>query len=123
LPKTSLQVDISVGIQKLTHTFVDLEIFDCNNYIELPELNLKKGYRFQIEKKNKNLFSIEGGFKSTSEDCVISSYSLTKTQEGISIDTSSGLIKFGYTKDIPKTTTEIAAQVGTQVIKSETFIM
>lgn len=103
--KTSLKVEINVGIQKLTHTFVDMEVFDCIKVLEFPKLDLKKGYRYQIEKKNTRLFSLDGGFKSGSDDCVISSYSLTNKAKGISMDTSSGLIRFGYQKNIPKTTT------------------
>ena len=103
--KTSLKVEINVGIQKLTHTFVDMEVFDCIKVVEFPKLDLKKGYRYQIEKKNTRLFSLDGGFKSGSDDCVISSYSLTNKAKGISMDTSSGLIRFGYQKNIPKTTT------------------
>lgn len=105
LPKTSLQVEISVGIQKLTHTFVDMEIFDCIKALEYPELDLKHGYRWQIDKKRNDLFSIDGGFKSSSDECPISEYSLTKQQNGIELDTSTGLIKYGYTKNIPETTT------------------
>ena len=104
LLKTQLQVEVSVGIQKLAYTFVGIEIFDCEKVMVFPELDTKYGYRYQIDKNNNALFSIDGGFKSNSDECPISSYSLTNEEKGISMDTSTGLIKFGYTKNIPETT-------------------
>ena len=102
LPKTSLTAVIQVGIQKLTHTFVDMEIFDCKKVMDFPKL--KTDYRFQMDKMNQQTFSIVGGFKSNSEECVISKYSLTTKRNDIKLDTTSGLIKFGYKFDIPRST-------------------
>ena len=96
--KTSLKIILTVGVQEVTNEFSGLEVYDCQNFIQLPKL--KKTYRYQINQKTLNIF---GKFKSDSEDCVISTYSLNKKINQVSISSMSGTVKMGNQKKIPET--------------------
>ena len=104
LPKTSLRILLRVGKQDMVHDFDAIEVYDCNEFIQLPKL--EKSYRYQINEKAP---VIVGEFKSSSGDCAISTYKLTKSVSSIKINNFNGQITISSQKAVPETEFQISA--------------
>ena len=108
-----VKINLAVGEQTFQTGDMTFEVFDCEPVVTKPEL-AAEGYKYQMMAE---IPVLDAPFVSTSEDCPIGEYKLSKDVNGITFP-EAGKVAIDKETEIEETEVKLGVVVGTQTIQT-----
>ena len=107
LDKALLQVSVNVGSQVFESEALNVEVFDCNDYVSLPII--KDAINFQRDLK---VDPLSFAATITMPECKVDKYSLEKEVQGLSFDQTNGELSVDTSIAFEPTELSVSLKIG-----------